>query len=309
MNKDAVQHERGPRNSTLRRQMAMYKDGMAGATEVNSFQQDLLFRSLPMRPSLLPPYVLDLSRSQPFVEATPTYAPPIASPPHTITPPPETALESVRETAAQLLFINLRWIRDHCKSQQLSMTDQLLLIEESWSELFIIAVAQNLIGFNFNPLLCAYDVLSSNRLNGKQNAVIGSEVQNFQNILFKFAQLSVDEKEYNYLRAIILFKNRSQSSSGSSCGSPCSSNEKSLQDASKMSSLCEETLQTLATYIKLTKPTQTQRYKTFLILLDQLKTVSSLTIEELFFRRTIGHITMVKVMSDMYSQDKILNTM
>lgn len=308
MNKDAVQHERGPRNSTLRRQMAMYKDGIAGAADVSSFQQDLLFRSLPIRPSLLPPFVLDLSRSQPFVEATPTYAPPIASPPHTITTPSETALESVRETAAQLLFINLRWIRDHCKTHQLSMADQLLLIEESWSELFIIAAAQNLMGFNYNPLLCACDAMNTNRLNGKQNAAIGTEVNSFQNILFKLAQLNVDEKEYNCLRTIILFKNRNQSSSGSSCGSPCSSNEKSLQDASKMMNVYEETLQTLANYINLTKPTHTQRYKTLMIILDQLKTVSSLTIEELFFRRTIGHITMVKVMSDMYSQDKILNT-
>lgn len=299
MNKDAVQHERGPRNSTLRRQMAMFKDGIVPTNEVTPFQQDLLFRSLPIRPQLIPPFVLDLSRTPSFMD-TPTYTPPVSSPPHNVSPPAETPVESICETAAQLLFMNMRWIKSQCELHQISMTDQLQLLEESWLEFFLIGSAQYLMSFSFNPLLCAYEVMNSNRNTPKQNAVIGSEVNNFQSILFKLAQMNVDEKEYNCLRAIVLYKNRMQSSSGSSCGSPCSSNEKSLQEPNKTMKLHDDAIQTLATYISISKPTQPLRYKNLMIILDQLKTVSSFTIEELFFRRNIGHVTIAKVIPDMY---------
>lgn len=305
MNKDAVQHERGPRNSTLRRQMAMFKDGMSPPNDVSSFQQDLLFRSLPIRPPVIPQFVLDLSRTPSFVDTPTTYTPPIASPPHPITPPTETAIESVCETAAQLLFINIRWIKSQCQLHNFPMAEQLLLLEESWTEFFIVAAAQYLMRFSYNPLLCAYEVMSSGRCNAKQNAIIATEVNHFQGILFRLAQMNVDEKEYDFLRTIILFKGRQQASSGSACGSPCSTSEKVSQDAIKMSNLYDEALQGLAAYIGLTKPSQPQRYKTLMLILDQLVTVSNFTIEELFFRRSIGHVTIIKVMSGMYSQGNV----
>lgn len=302
MNKDAVQHERGPRNSTLRRQMAMYKDGLSPTTDVNAFQQEMLFRSLPIRPSIVPPFVLDLSRTPSFVD-TPTYTPPIASPPHPITPPTETAVESVCETAAQMLCINIRWIKDQCQAHNVSMSDQLLLLEESWTELFIITAAQNLMLFSYNPLLCAYELMSSGRCNTKQNAIVAAEVNHFQSILFRLAQLNVDEKEYKYLRSLVVFRSRQQSSSGSGCGSPCSNGEKNIQDANQLSNLYDEAMQGLVTYTSQTKPTQPQRYKTLLLILDQLTTVSNFTIEELFFRRSIGHASMTWVMSRMYLKE------
>lgn len=305
MNKDAVQHERGPRNSTLRRQMALYKDGVSSSTDVNSFQQDILFRSMPIRPPMMPPFVLDLARTPAFVDTT-SYVPQMASPPHNIAPPAEAALESISETAAQLLFMNIRWTKGHCEMHQLSMADQLLLLQESWSDFFILSAAQYLVRFNFNPLLCVYEVINSNRTNQQQNIIIAAEVNYFQSILFKLAQLNVDEKEYDCLRSINLFKIRQQSSSGSSCGSPCSTSEKSPNDSNKIINLHDEAMQILSAYVNLTKPTQTQRYKNLLLILDQLKTVSTYTIEELFFRRTIGNnVSIGKVMTDIYNKDKI----
>lgn len=305
MNKDAVQHERGPRNSTLRRQMAMFKEGMSPTTDVHSFQQDMLFRSLPMRPSLVPPFVLDLSRSPPSFVDTPTaYTPPIASPPHPITPPTETIIESICETAARMLFYNIRWIKGECQLHNLPMTEQLLLLEESWTEFFILSAAQYIMGFSFNPLLCAYEVMSSGRCDAKQNAIIATEVNNFQSVLFRLAQLNVDEKEYNYLRSLILFKSRQQSSSGSGCGSPCSTSDKSPQ----LSNLYDEAAQGLAAYtnsVTPTKPAQPQRYKILMLILDELSTVSSFTIEEMFFRRSIGQVDIIKVMSGMYSKGEV----
>lgn len=301
MNKDAVQHERGPRNSTLRRQMALYKDGMTSTNEVTPFQPDLILRSLSMRPPLIPPYVSDLSRTQQYIDATP-YPPTINSSPNSLTTSVETIVESICETAAQLLFINIRWLRVRCEMQNFSMDDQLLLLKESWSDLFIIGVCQNLFRFSHNPLLCSYELFNNKRMiNTKQSAAITAEISQFQAILFKLTNMNVDEKEYDYLRAIVLFKHRQQSNSGSTC----STNDKTFQDNNKIINLYDDTLHTLLNYINLSKPTQNNRFSDLLVVLQELKTVSCATIEEMFFKRTIGHVTIVKVMSDMYSQGKV----
>jgi nuclear receptor subfamily 2 group E protein 1 len=46
------------------------------------------------------------------------------------------------------------------------------------------------------------------------------------------------------------------------------------------------------------------RYKNLLSLLPSLKLVSNYTIEELFFRRNIGHVPLLKLLVDLYMQKK-----
>lgn len=46
------------------------------------------------------------------------------------------------------------------------------------------------------------------------------------------------------------------------------------------------------------------RYKNLLALLPSLKLVSQYTIEELFFRRNIGHVPLLKLLVDLYMQKK-----
>lgn len=302
MNKDAVQHERGPRNSTIRRQLALYKDGLTSPSELTPYQSDLVFRPMSMRPPIMSSFDSDLSRVQAYVESQ-QYISQITPSPHSLTTSVETIVESICETAAQMLFMNIRWQKASCEIHNFSMEEQLLLLRDSWSDLFIIGVCQHLSRFSYNPLLCSYDLLTNKRINLKQN--VSAEISQFQGILFKLTYMNVDQKEYDCLRTIALYRSRHQSITGSAGDSPCSTNEQTFQDNTKIINLFDDAIQTLSAYVNLTKPTQNERYDELLLVVQQLKTISSLTIEEMFFKRTIGHVTIVKVMSDMYSQGKV----
>lgn len=304
MNKDAVQHERGPRNSTLRRQMAMFinKD-MIGSDDVKTLQQDLVIRSLPMQPAI-PPYILDLSSRNRGLIDLPTYTTPIISPFHTMPQlTTDATVESICETAAQLLFMNIRWIKTQCSSNQLTIGDQLILLEHSWIDLFILGAAQYLVQFNFSPLLCVYKIIDEGKCSSDNHAQIVKESNAFQSILYKLAHMNIDGREYSYLRTIILYSiiERDDSNSENGKNSP----KLCLNDVKKISSFKNEAIAELAAYINLSKSTQPLRFKNFMLILEQFKEVSSYTIEELFFRRTIGDVPIVKVMVDMYSQGKI----
>lgn len=52
------------------------------------------------------------------------------------------AAENIYETAARLLFMSVKWARNIPSFLQLPFRDQAILLEESWSELFILSAAQ-----------------------------------------------------------------------------------------------------------------------------------------------------------------------
>lgn len=299
MNKDAVQHERGPRNSTLRRQMALFigKD-MMSSDDVKKIQQDLVFRSLPIQPTI-PSYILDLSsRNRSLVDQTAYRTPTVLSPFHPMPMSPTNAVETICETAAQLLFMNIRWIKAQCLVNPLSIGDQLILLEHSWSDLFILGAAQYLLQFNFSPLLFAYP-------NNENSAMIHNEANQFQSLLCKLADMNIDSREYNCLRLIALYNAAARLDASNDDSKDDDSTKSRFEDSTKIITYRDDAIADLAAHINVTKPIQPLRLKNLMLLLDQLKRVSSYTIEELFFRRTIGEVTIVKVMVDMYSQGKI----
>lgn len=112
--------------------------------------------------------------------------PPAPPPPALQLPLPET----VCEAAARLLFLNVQWARGVPAFTGLSMRDQLLLLQESWSELLVLAAAQFAL-----PV-------------GQEVLGLGHEDYRLvlQDTLSKFAGLAVDVHEYSCLRAIVLFK-------------------------------------------------------------------------------------------------------
>lgn len=234
MNKDAVQNERGPRNSTLRKQMAMF---MNKETELRN--QESLYNISPS--NITPSIGIDmnmridgLTRLSTALFQTSTlrhsdafnHSPPptIAQQPsltHLMTTQPSLlntmgvtthpllCVEQMREQAAQLLFMNVNFLKNLSPFTQLPQPDQLVLFEESWCEFFILGIAENLLPVNFSQLLFAYEFLnptfqsSDSKLSSD---VIFREVETFQNILNKFIQMRIDTNEYVYLRAIVLYK-------------------------------------------------------------------------------------------------------
>lgn len=129
--------------------------------------------------------------------------------------------------------------------------------------------------------------------------------------------MRVDPHEFSCLRAIVLFKtsvdssssSSSPSSSSSTGGSPSSSDTeppRALQNGSAVAALQDHTQLTLNKYIATAYAGQPLRFGKLLLLLPVLRSVSGHTIEELFFRRTIGNIPIEKIICDMYKAETYL---
>ena len=50
--------------------------------------------------------------------------------------------ESLSEMVARVLFSVVQWTKDVASQQRLTLTDQVLLLRQSWSELFLLSTAQ-----------------------------------------------------------------------------------------------------------------------------------------------------------------------
>ncbi|KAI4459168.1 nuclear hormone receptor [Holotrichia oblita] len=61
--------------------------------------------------------------------------------------------EMLQETTARLLFMAVRWVRCLAPFQTLSKHDQLLLLQESWKELFLLHLAQWSVPWDLSALL------------------------------------------------------------------------------------------------------------------------------------------------------------
>lgn len=101
----AVQHERGPRSSTLRRQLAQLLKEPTVSSMIT-----------PSAPS--PPLNMGL-----------------------IHPPMEVGDEVTCEVAARLLFMNVRWAKQVGAFSALPLFDRVLLLVECWRELFVLGAS------------------------------------------------------------------------------------------------------------------------------------------------------------------------
>lgn len=323
MNKDAVQHERGPRNSTIRRQVALYlKD--------TSVIDRLTFASTYMSPPLPPPLAhssiasnstirpqsnheislpTNLSTIPRLIESNSLTLRPTAVCHPTPKYPFQLNLngfltsncETICETAARLLFYNVKWLKTLPAFVSLPIRDQLLLIEEGWRELFILSAAQFMLPIDIEPLITSAGINSSSLLSSNEDLALNksktdkfvtfmTEIRCFQGIVTKFKEMRVDTTEYTCLKAIVLFKTVFPSSSSTS-----SATVHELRDASAISVSQDRAQLTLNQYILSAYPNQQSfRFGKLLLMLPSLRTVSGNTIEELFFRKNLCHFPIQK---------------
>ncbi|OBS58290.1 hypothetical protein A6R68_10592 [Neotoma lepida] len=351
MNKDAVQHERGPRTSTIRKQVALY---FRGHKEDNGAAAHFPSAALPAPAfftavTQLEPHSLELAA----VSATPerqtlvSLAQPTPKYPHEVNGTPmylyEVATESVCESAARLLFMSIKWAKSVPAFSTLSLQDQvwptghrglgreptvlsllswmppartskagihsehrrpffftniileLMLLEDAWRELFVLGIAQWAIPVDANTLLAVSGMNSDNTDSQKLNKII-SEIQALQEVVARFRQLRLDATEFACLKCIVTFK-AVPTHSGSEL--------RSFRNAAAIAALQDEAQLTLNSYIHTRYPTQPCRFGKLLLLLPALRSISPSTIEEVFFKKTIGNVPITRLLSDMYKSSDI----
>ena len=122
-------------------------------------------------------------------------------PPMVYQPSPETLYES----AVQLLYMSVTWARNIPTFLDLPFRDQAILLEEGWSELFVLSAAQFSLPVDMGPLLSAAGLQVDKAPTDKIVAGM-ADIRLLQNVVARFKRVQIDSTEYACLKAIVLFK-------------------------------------------------------------------------------------------------------
>ncbi len=116
--------------------------------------------------------------------------------------PRSLSLEAICESASRLLFMNIRWVKSVPAFVTLPSSDQMILLGESWRELFVLGAAQFALPIEAGILMTALGLTNSSE---RQKNLL-SEIKVFKETVEMFKQMNVDPTEFACLRSVILFK-------------------------------------------------------------------------------------------------------
>ncbi|XP_055333742.1 nuclear receptor subfamily 2 group F member 1-B-like [Paramacrobiotus metropolitanus] len=181
-------------------------------------------------------------------------------------------LENVCETAISILYNTGKWCHSIPYFSQLQMPDQVVLLRNCWSELFILTAAQLQLPFT-NHLMQILNLhahpTTTPHLGDRANVHLMIEYcRTFQDRVDKLTALRMDAAEYGCLKAIVLY----------------SPDAAQLSDALSVEQLQERSQCALAEYTATTP----MRFGKLLLRLPGLRMGSSHMIESLFFSRLTG---------------------
>ena len=123
------------------------------------------------------------------------------------------SMEYVYEIATRLLFLTVDWTRSIQAFRSLENTDQLVLLQSTWSDLFMLGVAQCSSSFPLSPLLtlAAVHMERNECSEDRKSPVLPKEpsmlekIMSVKDLLFSLEKLELDSVEYAFLKAIVLF--------------------------------------------------------------------------------------------------------
>ncbi|XP_015836759.1 photoreceptor-specific nuclear receptor isoform X1 [Tribolium castaneum] len=186
--------------------------------------------------------------------------------------------ETIYETSARLLFMAVKWAKNLPSFASLPFRDQVILLEEAWSELFLLNAIQWCM-----PL----DVSASPLFNVNEHVKNGhsaTDVRILADTLMRFKAIHVDPAEFACLKAIVLFR----------------SETRGLKDPSQIENLQDQAQVMLWQHCRTQLPGQVARFGRLLLMLPLLRIVPASRVEAVFFQKTIGNTPMEKVLCDMY---------
>ncbi|NXX32206.1 NR2E3 protein, partial [Nicator chloris] len=245
-----------------------------------------------------------------------------------VAPYPAASPENIYETSARLLFMAVKWAKNLPVFSNLPFRDQVILLEEAWSELFLLCAIQWSMPLESCPLLAVPEPTPGKLLPATL------DVRALQETLGRFKALAVDPTEFACMKAVVLFKPGEATPSTHHRPSPCPSpachplvpaETRGLKDPEQVENLQDQSQVMLGQHNRSHYPGQPVRYRCphvltgdtrvghppmatapsprfgkLLLLLPALRFISSERVELLFFRRTIGNTPMEKLLCDMF---------
>ncbi|KAL2738090.1 protein dissatisfaction-like isoform X4 [Vespula maculifrons] len=192
--------------------------------------------------------------------------------------------EMFEEITARLLFMVVRWVRCLPPFQALPKDDQLLLLERSWTQLFLLHLAQWMIPWDVTSLLDDEQVKSRLPVN---DVATNQELGMIQSIIYRFRRLAPDVYERSCIKALTLFIPETVG----------------LHVVQPIEMLQEQVQCILDDYMR-SRYSPQGRICSLMLLVGYLRSVSSKTVERLFFHETIGEIPISRLLVNMYEMEE-----
>ncbi|KAK1891610.1 Photoreceptor-specific nuclear receptor [Dissostichus eleginoides] len=193
MNKDAVQNERQPRSTAQVRLDSIDVDHEKEHLRCTSPQNNHRFMASLMTAETcakLEPEDVDEN-----IDVTSNEPERASSEYHMALYP--SSSENVYETSARLLFMSVKWAKNLPVFSNLPFRDQVILLEEAWSELFLLCAIQWSLPLDSCPLLSLPDLCPG--MQGK-TSYTGLDLRLLQEVFSRFKALAVDPTEFACLK-------------------------------------------------------------------------------------------------------------
>ncbi|XP_034254274.1 nuclear receptor subfamily 2 group E member 1-like [Thrips palmi] len=298
MKKDAVQHERAPRGLGASLGAGLGTASAGGGAGGDMHATVILYPPpSPFKPGIFDGHTFGLPLAfQPFSPTTPTAAPGPSSSPGTARSPLKrekedevtsseearsqpspgslAANDNVYESAAKILFLAVKWARSIPAFLQLSGADQSVLLEEGWPDLFVLSAAQWQLPVHHESLVAGAVSPPSRR------SALAEDARRLEEAVARFIVLRVDHTEYACLKALVLFK----------------AEARGLSDGLQVEALADQTHAMMSEYCSVRGRARLGR---LLLLLPAVRALSSRSLQELFFRQTVGDVPIERLLGDM----------
>ncbi|XP_063614787.1 photoreceptor-specific nuclear receptor-like, partial [Penaeus indicus] len=157
-----------------------------------------------------------------------------------------------------------------------------VLLEEVWSELFVLNAVQWSLPLPTCPLLSP-SAHAHALAHAHKAAQAAHDIRQLSEVAGAFRDLAVDPAEFAYLKAIVLFR-------------PV----RGLKDAAQVESLQDQAQVMLSQHVRAHYPARPARFGRLLLLLATLRSPPPPRVQALFFTATIGNTPMEKILCDMY---------
>ncbi|KAG8191055.1 hypothetical protein JTE90_029495 [Oedothorax gibbosus] len=214
---------------------------------------------------------------------------------HLTTPNPGSSYLNVHyicESGSRLLFLSVHWARSIPAFQLLQPEVQATLVRSCWSELFTLGLAQCSQVMSVKTIFTAIithlqSSVQQDRLSASRVKQVTDHICKLQDFVNSMLRLQVDEHEYAYLKAIVLF----------------SPDHPSLPSARQVEKFQDKGYQELRSYIGQTFPENNDRFPKLLLRLPALRSLQPSITEELFFSGLIGNVQIDSIIPYILSMD------
>lgn len=179
----------------------------------------------------------------------------------------------------------VKWAKNLPSFASLAFRDQVILLEESWAELFLLNAIQWCMPLDASGwALFSVSEHCSNSNGTIKPGQLAQDIRCLHDTLCRFKSVLVDPAEFACMKAIVLFR----------------SETRGLKDPGQIENLQDQAHVMLSQHCRAQCPGQVARFGRLLLMIPLLRIINSHKIESIYFQRTIGNTPMEKVLCDMY---------